>query len=70
VPWRFEIDYQFVLGRCLHRQVGWFRALEDAIDVAGCKTVLVGKTRPIRNQSSSSSIGALLVGGRQLMLEP
>src|SRR5881296_3175170 len=28
-----EVDHQLVLGRRLHRQVGWFLALEDAIDV-------------------------------------
>ena len=28
-----EIDNQFVLGRRLHRQIGWLLALEDAIDI-------------------------------------
>ena len=28
-----EIDDQFELGRCLHRQFGWILALEDAVDV-------------------------------------
>ena len=37
-----EIDDQFVFGRRLHRQVGGFLALEDAIGVAGRATVLVG----------------------------
>src|SRR5262249_49472555 len=30
-----EVDRKFVLGRRLHRQVGWFLTLEDAIDIAG-----------------------------------
>jgi hypothetical protein len=30
-----EVDDQFVLGRRLHRKIGWFLALEDAINVAG-----------------------------------
>ena len=30
----FEVDHQLVLGRRLHRQVGWLLALEDAIDIA------------------------------------
>ena len=30
-----EVDDQLVLGRRLHRQVGWLLALEDAVDVAG-----------------------------------
>ena len=36
-----EIDHQLVLGRRLHRQVGWLLALEDAIDVAGRAAELV-----------------------------
>src|SRR6516164_6940188 len=28
-----EVDYQFVLGRCLHRKVGGLLALEDAADI-------------------------------------
>src|SRR3974377_1209333 len=37
---RLEVDDQFVLGRRLHRQIGGLLALEDAIDIAGCKTEL------------------------------
>jgi hypothetical protein len=29
-----EVDYQLVLGRRLHRQVGRLLALEDAVDLA------------------------------------
>ena len=36
-----EVDHQFVLGRRLHRQVGWLLALEDAVDVAAGAAVLV-----------------------------
>ena len=36
-----EVDHQFVLGRRLHRQVGWLLALEDAVDVAGRASELV-----------------------------
>jgi hypothetical protein len=36
-----EIDHQLVLGRRLHKQVGRLLALEDAIDVASRKPVLV-----------------------------
>ena len=38
-----EVDDQLVLGRCLHRQVGGFLTFEDAIDVAGRASVLVGR---------------------------
>src|ERR1700747_3803456 len=38
-----HVDHQLVLGRHLHRQVGWFLALEDAVD-GGCRApVLVDK---------------------------
>jgi hypothetical protein len=30
-----EVDHQLVPGRRLHRQVGGFLALEDAIDIPG-----------------------------------
>src|SRR5438094_6621023 len=30
----FEVKHRFVLGRRLHRKVGWFLTFEDAIDVA------------------------------------
>ena len=38
-----EVDHQFVFGRCLHRKVCGFCALEDAIDVAGRAPALVHK---------------------------
>ena len=41
-----EVDHEFVLGRCLHRQVGWLLALEDAIDVAGGAPILVEASGP------------------------
>jgi hypothetical protein len=38
---RHEEVRKFVLGRCLHRQVGWLLALEDTIDVSRRFTVLI-----------------------------
>src|SRR5262245_27309795 len=34
----FEVDYEFVLGRCLYRQVGWLLAPQDPIDISRCPT--------------------------------
>src|SRR5262249_26145360 len=34
----FQVDHQLELGRLLDRQVAWFRALENAIDVMGRPT--------------------------------
>ena len=41
-----EVDYQFELGRRLHRQVGRLLALEDAIDIDGRAPVLVDRSGP------------------------
>jgi hypothetical protein len=41
-----EVNDQLVLGRRLHRQVGWFLALEEAIDVGGGLRVLSMKSGP------------------------
>ena len=38
----FEIDHNFQLGRLLDRQVGWFAAFEDLVDVGRGAAVEVG----------------------------
>jgi hypothetical protein len=43
-----EIDRQFVLDRCVHRQVGGLLALEDTIDVNRRFTVLLQPSFPDR----------------------
>src|SRR5215471_6102566 len=57
----FKIDYQFVLCRHLHRDVGWFLALEDAVDIAGGASKSVLKISSIRNQTAGSGEQALRV---------
>src|SRR5262249_59108055 len=47
-----EIYDQLVLGRRLHRQVGWLLALEDAIDVASCSAAKVEVIRTIGDQAA------------------
>src|SRR5262249_42925408 len=47
-----EINHELVLGRRLHRQVGRFLALEDAIDVAGRATELCDGIIPVRDQAA------------------
>ena len=39
----FEVDGKFIFGRALHRQVGRLLPFEDAIDIAGCTSVLVDR---------------------------
>jgi hypothetical protein len=63
-----EVDYQLVLGRCLHRQVGRLLALEDAIDVASCLPVLIDLIRPVGDQAAGGGEGTLEVDGGQPVL--
>jgi hypothetical protein len=41
-----------ILGRRLHRQIGWLLALEDPIDVSRGLPGLIDKIRAIRDQSA------------------
>src|SRR5215471_9371416 len=52
----FEVDYQLILGRCLYGKVRRFLALEDAVDVPRRAAELIEKIRPVRDQSSGSSV--------------
>jgi hypothetical protein len=47
-----EVDDQLVLCRRLHRQVGWFLAPKDAIDVSRGAAVLVNEIRTIGDQAA------------------
>ena len=49
----FEIDYQLVLRRPLHRHVGWHFALQDAIDVDCRSPIHVGEIGSIRDQAAT-----------------
>src|SRR5262245_44602478 len=44
----FEIDCQFVLGRCLHREVSRPLTLEDAVNITSGPTVVVDEIGSIR----------------------
>ena len=48
----FEIDYQLILCRRLHRQIGRLLALEDAIDVTGGAAVLIDRVYPIHEEGA------------------
>src|SRR5262249_36062513 len=49
-PRRREIDYQFKLGRSLHRELGRLGALEDAAE--WCLVKLFGEISTVRNQTA------------------
>src|SRR6516162_3939553 len=48
-----EVNHQFIFGRCLHRQIGWLLALQDAIDVTGSSTELSRKVSRIGDQAAA-----------------
>ena len=56
-----EIDYQLVLGRRLHREVGGLFALEDAIDIAGGTPILVDEIRAVGDQPAVGDKPALKI---------
>ena len=66
-PGGFKIDRHLVLGWRLHRQVGRFLALEDAIHVGGRAAVLVDKIRPIGDQAAADDEQALVVHSGQFV---
>jgi hypothetical protein len=47
-----EIDNQLILGRCLHRHVGWLLALEDAIDIPRGSPDRIVRIGPVRDQAT------------------
>ena len=53
-----EVDYQFVLGRHLHWQIGRLLAFEDAIDINGRAFVLVDYVRSVGGEATVRRIVA------------
>jgi hypothetical protein len=49
---RLEIDHHLQLGRQLDRQVGWFGALENAVDVPCRLTKQFSEINTIRDQAA------------------
>src|SRR6516164_7956703 len=60
-----DIDYQLVLGRHLHRQVGRFLAPEDTIDVAGSATQLIDSAGAVADQAAIFDEESERIDGRQ-----
>ena len=53
-----EVDDELVFGRRLHRKVGWFLTLEDAINVTSCAPVWIGCIRSVGDQAAASGVVA------------
>jgi hypothetical protein len=47
-PRGFQVDNGFVLGRRLHRKVGWLVAAQDAVDIGRRPPILVVASRDVR----------------------
>jgi hypothetical protein len=41
-----KVDHQFELGRLLHRQIGWLRAFENAVDDRSPREFIAAHARP------------------------
>jgi hypothetical protein len=53
VLWQsLDVAHGFVFRRSLHREVGWFLAFQDAVDVGGGKPIQRGLINPEGDQSA------------------
>src|SRR4051794_19494793 len=57
----FEIDHQFVVRGCLHRQISRFFALEYTVDIVHGTSVLIDSIRSKGNQSAIGNKATLRV---------
>ena len=55
------IDNQLVLGRRLHRHIGWLFALEDAIDIPRGPPDHIVRIRSVRDQATIYSVIAIRI---------
>src|SRR5262245_26736378 len=51
-----DVEHSFVFRRSLHREVGWFLALENAVDVGGGKPIQRGLINPEGASTSSAGL--------------
>src|SRR5438045_864425 len=63
-----EIDHQFVSGRLHDRQLGWFRALQDAANVHAGLTPHLPASRTVADQASGDDLLALAEHRRNSIL--
>src|SRR5262245_59553590 len=62
-----EIDNQLVLGRRLHRHIGWLLALEDAIDIPRGPPDCIVWIRSVRDQATVHGVITIRINGRQFV---
>ena len=65
----FEVDDQFVLGRCLHWQIGWLLSFENAIDISSRAPVHVDDIRPVGGKTPARRVVSEPMDVRQAVLQ-
>ena len=65
-----DVEYGFVFRRSLHREVGWFLAFQDAVDVGGGKPIQRGLINPEGDQSAFGDETAEVMGSNGAMIVP
>src|SRR5262245_36776215 len=50
---RFEIDDELELSRLLHREISWFGAFQNLVNVGGSASVQVGEARAVAHKAPS-----------------
>ena len=63
----FEVDNELVLGRRLHRKIGWLLSLENSIHVASRLPVLLDEVRSVSNEAAGRNDVAIGVDRWQLV---
>ena len=65
-----DVEHGFVFRRSLHREVGWFLAFQDAVDVGGGKPIQRGLINPEGDQSAFGDETAEVMGSNGAMIVP
>ena len=60
-----EIDHQLVLGWRLHRKIGRYLALEDAIDIGRRSPKIIGQVNAVGQQAADFSEETERIDGRE-----
>ena len=64
----FCVDHDLESGWSLHRQIGRLFASQDAIDIAGCATVLIGGFRTVGDEPANPGEIRIWIDRGQSML--
>ena len=64
-PGGLEVDHRLVLGWRLHWKLGWFLALENAIDIRRGTTKIIGPVNAVGQQTAIFSEETEWIDGRE-----